>query len=727
MLAEAIQAYPRRGMLRTLQAHGRFRRISLWVSTGGALIACGSPPPTAPTTPPSPIVAEAREKPVDLSPVPEPPLLVMVGRVSKPESIVSAVGAWTHLPLPNSRELLRSITDDSVAEVVDLSQPIDGAVTVSVSRGGVDPLYAFAVAVRGFEFAKNKLGELHRLTAGPNGQFKVEGIGRGDRTTSAPPDPRDRGRTSDEHDDDGDDDSIDCVLAHAAPSAAPTSPSAHPDAGDTARLVCGARAGLASLVPYLTRTMPRERWSTDIHVEVRPEPVRAPLTELRGSLPVVARSLLGSASPAVRDFVDASAGELLDIVNDTQKLSFDGQVADSGIDVSTRLDFQSNKSVFARTMTISDRADVPPVAYFHLPEDTDTAFFGRGSDAKLFEHPRELLANLLIEVSHGAGMPESERKLLRDLVADRMLALFTNGGTSVYAKGYDHAAVERVLRTRVGLKWDDTPAQAEAKKAIAEQVIGWHLYQVSEPIAKVGPVLKDWSTLWNRPAFAKWVLSKANGGSPSPPRMRIAPLPVGVTLPKETVHLEISVPRDDVDDERGMAGSASPPPANAIGSSTRSSVKPAAKAKKIHRSPIVFHVLAVPDGGATWLAFGLDAKLVAQKAAASLASAPDVNTLGKAASHEALREGMRAAGKINGGGMATIRGLAILTALDNHGGKSSPLDLLASLPSKGSAPILFTSRAEPPSAAAKAGSATGTFHVTRVVIEDLVKFVLASR
>jgi hypothetical protein len=640
-------------------------------------------------------VAESKDKAVDTSPVPEPPGLVVLGRVNRPESIVSAVASWTRLPLPNGSELVRSITDDSIADVIDLSQPIDGAVTIAASRHSVDPLYAFSIAVKGLDQAKTKLGERHRLVAGANGQYKVEGIGKRGRPGKQPSSPDAPGQ----QDDDDEDDDTDCVLAPAAAA----------NHGRAARLVCGSSAALESLVPYLTRTMPREKWSSDVHLEVRPEPVRAPLADLRASLPILARSLMGSASPAVRELVDASLGELMDVVNDVEKVSLDGQVGESGMNVTTHFDFQSNKSVFARVMTMADRADAPPPAFWHLPADADTAFFSRGSDPKLFDHLREIVANLFMEASDASGMPDSERKVVRELVADRMFALFANGTTGIYAKGFDQAAVEKVLKARASLRPDDTPGHAEAKKAVLEQVMGWHLYQVGEPVAKVAPILKDWSVLWNRPAFAKWAQSRAAGSAL--PRMRIAPAPAGVTLPKETVHFEISVPRDDVDDERT-------PPAPAARAELKNDKKLATKPKKIHRSPVVFHVFAVPDGNATWLAFGLDPKLVAQKAASALSGAPDTNTLGKVQGEQALRDG-----KINGGGIATLRGLTVFSALDAESERSA-FSLLGSLPHKGATPVVFTGVAEQPSSTAKAGAATGTLRMSRAVIEDIVKLVM---
>jgi hypothetical protein len=194
--------------------------------------------------------------------------------------------------------------------------------------------------------------------------------------------------------------------------------------------------------------------------------------------------------------------------------------------------------------------------------------------------------------------------------------------------------------------------------------------------------------------------------------MRITPPPAGVTLPKETVHLEVTIPRDDIDDERGMAA---PAPLARPGKPA-----PPPKPKKIARKPIVLHVFAVPDGGATWLGVGLDGKLVAQKAAAALAAAPDANSLGKAHSgYEALREG-----KLNSGGIATLRGLMVFAALG--GSERSPYSLLGSLPGKGATPIVFTGHAEGPSATAKAGSSVGTLHVSRAVIDDIVKLAMAA-
>jgi len=60
-------------------------------------------------------------------------------------------------------------------------------------------------------------------------------------------------------------------------------------------------------------------------------------------------------------------------------------------------------------------------------------------------------------------MPEPERKAVRELVVDRMLALFT--GPLVYGKGYDAAALDKALAARNGLKpGADLAARDEAER-----------------------------------------------------------------------------------------------------------------------------------------------------------------------------------------------------------------------------------------------------------------------
>lgn len=660
-------------------------RISL--STGCAAllmmaIGCGggSPPP-APTTPATtPVATSGPPAKVDLSPVPEPAGLIVVGRIAKPEAILRAVGTWTGLPLPGGNELVRSMTNEAVASAIDFSQPIDGAVVLAGSRGSPKPLWAFSLGVKSVDDAKNKLSAKHRLTPAANGAYKIEGLGS-------------TGVLGGDKGQDDDEEEMDCVLA---PAVSP------PNAG---RIVCGAQE---ELTPYLTRTLPKQSFSTDLHIEVRVEPVRAPVADLRAQLPILARTLMGSQTQAVRDLVDSAIGELGDFIADTNRIVLDGTIADSGIKLDMTSEYGSARSLMAQLATTgADRAGPPPPAFFHLPAETDVAYFSKGNDPKLFAHVREILSNLLVEAFTENGMPEAERKTIKELVANRVMPLFT--GPIVYGKGYDAAAVEKAAAAKKALKSSDAYAIDDADRVLDEHIVGWHLFQVGEPIANVGPMLKDWSALWSRPAFVAWAKKQSSAKMLS--KMRVAPPPAGVTLPKETLHLEITIPREDFEDTTAPARPGAKPAA-----------KPA-KPKTTPRKPVVAHVIAVPDAGATWLAIAFgDPKLAAQKVAAALASAPEQGTLAKAPGYEALRD----SGKIYGAAMMSLRGVLVFTADDKH---DSAFMKLPSLPNKGATPGVMTFVANGPSASAdaKAGSATGTLRIPRGLIEDAVRLVMTSR
>ncbi|MBS2020147.1 MAG: hypothetical protein JST00_45225 [Deltaproteobacteria bacterium] len=646
-----------------------------------ALVACGGgAPPPVPTTPSKPVATTPPPAPVDTSPVPEPEGLVLVGRVTKPEAILKVVGSWTRIPLPSPSELVRSISDDAIGDAVDATQPVDGAMVLGGTKRDPKPLVALSIAVKSLDEAKTKIGARHKLTEGKNGSFIVEGIGK-------PNLGEERGRRGrEEEEDDGET----CALAPASSGA---------------RLVCGEKDALEALLPYLTRTVPRQTWSSDVHVELRAAPMRESLQQIRAALPFLARSLLGSGAPALRELVDASVGEIVDFVNDTDRMTLDATLAESGAIANLKVDYSKTTSLIAKLATSKpDLAGAPPPGFLHLPAETDLGLYGKGSDPKLFDRPKEILGKLALETTAEMGMPEPERKAVRDLVVDRMMALFA-GGPLVYGKGYDAQALEKAIAARAKVKPNDLAAEDDAERAVAEEIVGWHLVQVSEPIAKTGPVLKDWAGLWNRPAFAAWAKKQASAKMLA--QMKVTPVPGGVTLPKETVHLEIVLPRPDLEEP------GAPPPKPARPGDKPAPPKPG---KKIPRKPIVVHVFAVPDAGGSWIGFGLDGKLVAQKAAQSLSSAPDTSTLGKAAAGEAFRDI-----KANGAWLATMKGLFVFTAYERS--QRSPYGVLGSLPNKGATPIVLSFTAQAPSEKAPAGSALTTLKLSRPVIEDFVKFL----
>jgi hypothetical protein len=208
-------------------------------------------------------------------------------------------------------------------------------------------------------------------------------------------------------------------------------------------------------------------------------------------------------------------------------------------------------------------------------------------------------------------------------------------------------------------------------------------------------------------------------------QMRIVPMPAGVTLPKDAVHLEIVMPRADL--EETPVTPPPPPPPLPRAAQGKQPVAPvvatkaapvAPKTKKIARKPLVLHVIAVPDQGGTWIGIGLDGKLLAQKAAASLSTAPDGPTLGKSPNADALRDV-----KANGAWLATLRGVLVFTALDH--GSRSPYGMLGQLPGKGTSPIVLSFVSQPSSQTAAGGSAVMTLKIPRPAIEDIAKLAMS--
>ncbi|MCL2779652.1 MAG: hypothetical protein FWD73_16805 [Polyangiaceae bacterium] len=584
-----------------------------------SVAACGGARAPSPTTPtalaPTNPAAAAVSPPIDVSAVPEPPGLLVVGRVRKPDALIPTSKTWVSA-------LVNKMTDDDMGDIVDPSQPIDVAATLSGSNRDPQLHAAFSAAVRSLDEAKIKLEEHHTLKLGPGGQFFIFGKGgSGDQSKANRHEP-----TGDD-----DDESIACVLAPAVTGA---------------RLVCGEKPALHTLTPYLTRTLPRKSWPSDVHVEIYPGAAREQLKIARTQLPMIARSLVNVSSPAMRDLIDASVGELADIVNDVDRLTFDMQAAEPLVKGTLRVDYAQATSWWAQVAASQrDRVGPPPPAFLHFPAEAAVATFSRGVDSKLLIRPSELIGNAFVELLRSSNIPQADLDAVRDLAIRRILPIFA--GTTVYGMGRDDVAIAK--------------SEDAESRGVSELVdlVGWHFAQVSEPIAKVGPMLKDVAALWNRPAFAAW--AKKHGGAP---RMRIAPLAAGTALPKETVHLEISFPIVD---------------------SSKSK-------KKVARKFVVFHFIAVPDEGTSWIGVDLDTKRLVERATALLSKTPTPGTL--ATANDAQSQSLRDA-KISGATRLLLK---------------SPYD--------GSA--IFTIASEGPSREAPAGSSVATFAVPRAIVDDFV-------
>lgn len=609
------------------------------------------------------MVTEPTPVQVDLSPVAMPDGLVGFARVKKPQAVLDMAGKWTGFPMPNVDVLVEFMIGESVGRVLDASQPIDAALVVNTKTRSIKPMIAVSAAVRSMDEAKSAFSK-GKLEPWTNGALRITGLG--------PP---------------GEEDEHLCVLAPSVGAA-------------SARLVCGdSEPALEALVPYLTRTAPKESTTSDLHVMLRTEPVRETIQQMRSGIPALIGLMGGRGGlggpPVFREMVEAVVGDAVDLASDLDKVEIDGDLADAGASLNATAHFRSSNSLLARIATSHpERTDVPPAAFWHLPAETDIAYFHRGVDEKELAHPKQLLDAVLMAVFEEGNLPDAQRRALAD-VSMKSISLLAN--PLVFAKGVDSAGIQKAQAAQKAVKPGDRVAEEDARRAMKEQTGGWYLLGYGDPAAKLAQPLKDWVTVWNNPAFVKWMKDR-RGKDAQIPTMKLTAAPKG--LPKDTTHFEFSIPGYRFD------------PPQPPGSKTPAAKLPPPK-------PTVLHVVVVPDGGKSWVGFALDANMISTKIIATLPNAPEAGTIAKRPGLEMLHEGkMGAAGFVTLRGVVT--GLPIRDALRSEG-FADPFKSINDR--QGIVPLPFTLTAENGS-----GGGIGNFVVkgklSKEAIGDVVRYVM---
>ena len=270
-----------------------------------------------------------------------------------------------------------------------------------------------------------------------------------------------------------DDEAESCVLAHASSGA---------------RLVCGEREAhrRARALPHAHGAAPDMALGHPRRGVARC--VREPLIQVRQALPVLARIDARLVEPCAR----AARRRLRERARRPRRRhrvacpsmrSRRHRPAGHG---QGRLREGAELHRAARHLESRSARSAPPPAFCICPADTDVAVFGKGSDPKLFDRPRELLGNVCARGDRGRGMPEPERKAVRELVVDRMLALFTGP-----------ARLRQGLRRRRAREGDRRPQGREAGRprraatrptaSSPSRSSAGISSRSSEPITKVGP------------------------------------------------------------------------------------------------------------------------------------------------------------------------------------------------------------------------------------------------
>ena len=538
-----------------------------------ALPSCGGTPP-APQAPAAPVAlaAPALPKPPDLSAVPDPSALVASGRLAKPSASLAIVRQWTNLPQPQSEDVTELMTGEAMGALVDLDQPIDFAVVVAGTGLRIHDRTAVSAVLKDVERTKAALQERYKLVPGENGALLVQGLGH---ATSSDAD-------ADEH---GDDDSRACEIA---PAYGPAS----------TRLVCawGGKA-LSDLAPWLTRTASRAATTSDLHVELRMQPLRATLSAAKRLIGGMLAGLLGggTSGSGTRELLSSAGGDVVDFGLDLDTAALDVELTQAAGHATAAVRFSRSASALARLVTAHpDRSAAPPAAFWQMPGDADFAFFERGIDDAEIARARDLALHVASDRLAEEGIPEADRKPIVEA-----LGKLTTSAPVAYASGFDQdAAMKAMAAVRSHKDGSDPAALQEARRASAEVLLGWHVMAVDEPAVRFVAALDDIARVWARPTVASAFRAK---GRPSP-ALRQMPVPKGGALPVGTQHYVIEYPLG--------AGRHEP------------SGKP--KVASIPSKAVAMHLIIAPEGTRTWVGLGGGDALVASKLAASIAPAsPD--------------------------------------------------------------------------------------------------------
>jgi hypothetical protein len=647
---------------------------------------CGGAPTPAPAVPVQPVATAPLPPPPDLRPAPEPSGLIVSGRVGKLSGVFATVRGWSSLPMPQSEQLSELLIGKGVGPVVDLDQPIDFAVATTGGGAHTHAMVAVSAAVKDVDAAKTGLSEHYKLAPAANGVLLLQGL--------AP------GPTEDDAVGDGDGgDHRACELAPAF-GAAPT------------RVVCGMDAkSLSELGPWLTRTATRATSPSDLHVEMRMQPLKPVVSGLKRMFSVVAGGILDvpAKMQGARDAAIAVGNDLVDFALDLDTLSLDVQLADSGVGVKMASTFSGVSSAFTRLVTAhADGGSPTPAAFWQLPGDTDSATFYRGIDSNDLARLRDLLLKVLDAKLVEDGVKEADRKLLADA-----LVKIPSTAPGVYASGVDIDAVRRARAAAAALGSAPDPLQEmEAKRVLAEELLGWHLVELDEPSSRLAAAMRDASAAWSRPGLLGMYRAKAKGSTP--PVIRMAPLPKEAALTRDALHYVIELPFGD-----DAASSPQKTPASP------GAPRPVARPKAVgHTRPLLIHVLLAGEGSRAWLAIGGDLALVGTKLAGVLAG-------GHGGGRSDL--GFFKDARTGTGGFFTLRAGSMMTQLVGVllSGAAGGLDLglssddaledIAHVPHKGDTPIVYTLTTQ---AGGPPTSVISTLQVPRAAIEDTIVGIL---
>jgi hypothetical protein len=353
-------------------------------------LSCASKPPpaAAPTSSAPAAAAVAAEAAPDLSPVPAPEDLVVVGRLSRPRLLIETIAGWAGVPVRLSDLLpseLRGV--DAVLAwdaPVEFAAVLDRHSTAKVAPPLVVVSFGLTSLPRALDLARDR-GVSPTRVAPSVYRLPI-------------------------------DEEVTCALS-AAVGAAP------------ARLVCGTEwQGVEELLPYATRGLPNENLGDDdLHLELRGSPLQRKYSQEIAAVRLLTGLLLRqgqSDSPrldrVLTEAAYALADELKALASEADRVEIRARLdeAKKSLEIGGAVSFAKDGSFTAQMMQdTGKRSAPPPAAFWDLPRSGDSAGYSVGSDPKRLAP----LANVGIELADAfleqQKAPASLRQHVRGVIA----------------------------------------------------------------------------------------------------------------------------------------------------------------------------------------------------------------------------------------------------------------------------------------------------------------------
>jgi hypothetical protein len=608
--------------------------------------------------------------------------LVVAARISKLNASLTTARGWSTLPVPESDEVIEFMMDDTLGPLMDVDQPIDIAVAVAGKGLRMRTRIAVSAALKDVDRAKAALSERYKLVPGDNGSLLIQEAGRAALSV----DDHEDGTSEDEdavpgtgHGDRGEGDRHPCELAPAYGKSA-------------TRLVCGwSPRALSELAPWLTRTATRLATDSDLHVELRMEPLRATIAAQKRLLGGMLASGLGGRVDlsGSRQLIASVVADMIDFSLDLDRALLDVQLNERAATAVLAFTLSRTTSALARLATAhAERNASPPAAFWQLPGDADFALFERGIDEAELARGRELLLRAVDETLADDGLKDADRKPILDA-----LGKLISPAPLVYASGLDVDAARKAITA----EWSrpdlsDPVAFGEAERVSAEALLGWRIMEWDEPAGRWMAAVKDLATALGKPAVV--AAYRANGKPAPPAALRPAPMPKGLTLPAGTLHYVLELqPFHSLRPASGGAGAKPMPPA-----------RPS--------KPVAVHIVVVPDGERTWLAVGGGDPITSKLALAMGLTGDKLAARVELAPLKAARAGTA--------GFVSLRGLPEGAWQLSPMLRGKVLDEVAKLPTAGTVPVTFSLT---PSSE-RIGQVTARLEMPRGAIKDIATLTL---